>query len=330
MTTLTHHLHIENSSRGFALAHVHPRHVDAARQRHAALANDLHITLGWDGDVLDRVLGTVSCMIASRPPRENLRTLAPRLQWIQTTGAGVDHLLPLDWLPADIVLTNNSGVHGAKCEEFCLMSLLALSHDLPQLIASQQARRWEALYTAPIAGRTCVIIGFGDLGQGAARACRKLGVRVVAVTRSGAASALADVALPHGRLDDALPGADYVIVAAPLTPATRGILGGERLALLKPGAGLINVARAALVDYAALAELLRAGRIGGAVLDVHAPEPLPPDDFVWSMPRTIVTPHVSCDDPRYPDLLLDTWFGNYARLRAGQPLANVVDRVQGY
>ena len=320
------HLHIENNTGAFALSHVKEQHLDTARKRHPALLGELKITIGWDGDIADQALRTAEFLIASRPPTENLRQCAPRLRWIQTTGAGVDHLLPLDWLPQGVTLTNNSGPHGPKCEDFCTMALLALSARLPRLVDQQRTKSWDPVFTVPIAGKTCVVIGHGDLGQAAVRAAKKLGLAVIAVSRSGHGEGV----IPVSRLDEVLPRADFVIVTAPLTSETRNLMSRSRLALLRPEAGLVNVARAPIVDYVALADMLRAGTLAGAMLDVHEPEPLPADSPLWSTPNLILTPHVSCDDPRYVDMLLDAWAANLARLDANQPLKNVVDRARGY
>ncbi|MGQ0656435.1 MAG: D-2-hydroxyacid dehydrogenase [Betaproteobacteria bacterium] len=323
------HLHIENNSRASALSHIREPQVHAARERHPGLRK-LQVTIGWDADILDEALKSADYLIASRPPREHLRQRAPKLSWIQTTGAGVDHLLPLDWLPPDIVLTNNSGPHGPRCEDFCTMALLALWQRLPRLVHQQRERHWNSIFTRPIAGRTCVVIGYGDLGQAAVRAAKKLGLRAIAVTRSGKGAGPADEVVVSSAVEAVLPRADFVIVAAPLTPETRDFMSRRRLALLRPEAGLVNVARAPLVDYAALADMLRDGRLSGAILDVHDPEPLPPESPLWSVPNLMLTPHISCDDPRYADMLLDAWAANFARLDAGEGLRNVVDRTRGY
>jgi phosphoglycerate dehydrogenase-like enzyme len=323
-------LHIENRRQSLWIYHITDELWAAAAMRHKKLAGRLDVTIGWDGDILDAALRTADCMIAPTPPRERLRERAPRLKWIQNRGAGIDHLLPLVWLPSDIALTNNSGAHGAKCEDYCAMAMLMLATRMPGMLASHRAARWEPLFTTPIAGKTALVIGFGDLGSAAGRAAKKLGLKVIAVTRSGKAGRPADAVYKVSRLESALPQADFVVVATPLTPQTRGLLNRDRLALLKPEAGLINVGRAAIVDHDALRDMLIAGRLSGAVLDVHAPEPLPAESPLWTTPNLVVTPHISCDDPRYIDILLDRWFANFARFAAGKPLLNQVDRKLGY
>jgi phosphoglycerate dehydrogenase-like enzyme len=324
------HLHLESFRKRPALFHLTEERWRAAAKRHAAAAKRLHVTIGWDGDIIGEALKTADMMINNSPPKDDLRSRAPRLKWIQTTGAGIDGLLPLDWLPSDIALTNNRWAHGPKAEESCAMAISLLNARLPQMIAAQRNHAWQPIYTTPVAGKTVVVIGFGDLGQGAGRAAKKLGARLIAITRSGKAGRPADEAHPVGRIDRVLPKADFVIVTTPLTPETRNLLDRRRLDLLKPEACLVNIGRSPVVDYEALREKLARGTLAGAVLDVFQPEPLPPDSPFWDTPNLIALPHVSCDDPRYVDRLLDFWFENLARFRAGKRLKNLIDRRLGY
>jgi phosphoglycerate dehydrogenase-like enzyme len=324
------HLHLESFRKRPAIFHLTEDLWQSAAKRHRALAGKLRVTIGWDGDILDEALKTADVMINSSPPKERLRERAPRLRWIQTTGAGIDGLLPLDWLPQDIMLTNNTGAHGAKAEDSCVMAISLLNARLPQLMAHQRNHAWKPIFTTPVAGKTAVVIGFGDLGQGAGRAAKKLGAKVIAVTRSGKAARPADAAYPVAKIDSVLPRADFVIVTTPLTAETRNLLNRTRLDLLKPEAGLVNIGRSPVVDYDALREKLVKGELAGAVLDVFQPEPLPADSPMWDTPNLIVLPHVSCDDPRYIDQLFDFWFENLKRHLAGKKLVNIVDRRLGY
>lgn len=324
------HLHLESASKRNPLFHLTEERWAAAAKRHRALARRLTVTIGWDGDILDAALKTADLMINSNPPRERLRERAPRLKWIQTTGAGIDALMPLDWLPAGITLTNNSGAHGAKAEDSCAMALLMLNAQMPRVLDAQREHLWRPAYTTPVSGKTVVVIGFGDLGLAAGRAAKKLGLKVIAVTRSGKAGRPADAVYPVSRLDQALPKADFVIVTTPLTPQTRGLLNRARLEKIKAGAGIVNIGRAPVIDYIALRALLEKGALSGAVLDVFEPEPLPPDSPLWNTPGLVVMPHISCDDPRYIDMLFDRWFENFGRHVAGRPLRNIVDRRLGY
>ena len=325
-----HHLHLETSRKRPSHLHLADALWHAAAARHPELAKRLHVTIGWDGEILEEALKTADFMINQNPPREGLRSRAPRLQWIQTTGAGLDAILPLDWLPARITLTNNRGAHGEKSEDSCTAALLFIHTRLAEVIRNQREHVWKPLLTPPIVGLTAVVLGFGDLGQGAGRAAKKLGLRVIAVTRSGKAAPPADEARPVSALDEVLPLADFFIVTTPLTAETRGLVDRRRVGLLKRGAGVINIARAAIMDYEALRERLEREELAGAVLDVFDPEPLPPDSPLWDTRNLLVTPHMSCDMPAYIERLLDFWFENFARFLEGKPLVNAVDPARGY
>ena len=326
----TYHLHLESGRKRPIIFQMTEADWAAAARRHRALAKRLRVTVGQDNEILEDALKTADFMINSGPPKDRLRERAPNLKWIQTTSAGVDGLMPMTWLPQDITLTNNTGAHGAKAEDSCAMALLMLQSRLPEVIKNQHDRVWKGIFTTPVFGKTAVIVGFGDLGQGAGRAAKKLGLNVIAVTRSGTAHKLADRVVKAARIDSVLPKADFVIVTTPLTAETRGLLNRDRINLLKPGAGFVNIGRSPIVDYVALRERLEKGELGGAVLDVFDQEPLPADSPYWTTKNLMVLPHISCDDPRYIEHLLDFWFANFERFLAGKKLKNIVDRKLGY
>ena len=331
MKSNTYHLHLETDSKRAALFHLLQSDWEAAAPRHRALSKKLRVTVGWNGDIRDEALKTADLLITNcPPPRDNLRERAPHLKWIQTTAAGVDALLPLDWLPKDIALTNNRGAHGPKAFDTVAMALLMLQQRMPETFAHQCAHHWEPLYTTPINGKTAVIVGFGDLGQGAGRAAKALGLQVIAITRSGTPHRLADRVVKTARINSVLRKADFVVVTTPLTAETRGLITRARLDLLKPHAGFINIGRSPIVDYEALREKLNAGGLGGAVLDVFDVEPLPAESPWWNTKNTLVLPHISCDDPRYIQRLFDSWFANFERWLAGKKLNNIVNRKLGY
>lgn len=311
-------------------------HLDAAAwakaaARHPELAALVDVSFSWDGERLHEHLSSADALVASGFDRKAVNA-APRLRWIHTTGAGVDHLMPISDFRPDLALTNSSGIHSDKAGESALMALLMLNARMPEVMANQRARAWHSLMTGPIRGKRLVLIGFGDIGQAVGLAAQNLGLAVTAVTRSGTPKAEAPgiPVAPTARLDALLPTADFVVVTAPLTEETRNLMSAARLALLPPHAGIVNMARAALVDYPALAQRLRDGLLGGAVLDVFDNEPLPPESAYWDVPRLVVTPHITCDAPDYGQRVLDLWFDNFRRLRAGEALRNQVDRAQGY
>jgi phosphoglycerate dehydrogenase-like enzyme len=264
-------------------------------------------------------------------PIDRLARAAPKLRCIHIIGAGIEPLLPLDWLPPGIALTNNSGVHGDKAYESAMMVLLMLHARVPHLVTNQRQGTWEQAFTPRIKGKTALIVGVGDMGAAAAAAARNLGVKTLGVRRRGLAHPLIDEMFAIERLDAALPRADFIVLAAPLTPATHHLLDRRRFQLLKRGAGLFNVGRAGLVDHTALAESLADGRLSGAVTDVFDKEPLERDSPLWHVPNLITLPHVTSDDlDAYLPKTLDLVFENVRRLRQGEALLNVVDREQGY
>lgn len=326
------HLHLENVSSKAPVFHMTEAVWRAAAKRHPALAKRVKVTIGWDGDKLAKALATADVYVGSSPPaRDGLRGRAPRLKWIHATGAGVDPWFPLDWLPRDIAFTNNSGVHRQKAFEFATMAFVMLNDRLPQIFTNQRARRWQQIFTTPVEGKTAVVVGLGDMGESAARAARRLGIRVIGVRRSGKDSRWAERVVKPAQLDRVLPKADFVVVATPLTAQTRNLLDARRLDRLPPGASIMNIARAAVVDYDALRERLAAGRLAGAILDVFPQEPLPADSPLWDTPNLLITPHVSSDDAeRYMAHTMDLVFDNLGRLLAGRPLRNRVNRARGY
>ena len=324
-------LHFENLRRRAPIYHITPDDYARAATRHPRLAARLEVTFGWDGDILDDALRTAHIVVGAPENRERLHERAPRLQWIHSSLAGIDGLLPLDWLPRGIVLTNNRGVHGHKAEQYLRMAYTMLHTRMPEILLNQRARVWRQVFSPTLAGRLALIIGLGDLGTAAARAARQLGLKVIGVRRTAKACRHADRVHTFRALDRLLPHADFVVLAVPLTPETRNLLSRERLDLLKPDCGVINIARAPVMDYAALADKLQAGELAGAIVDVVEPEPLPPESTLWDIPNLLITPHISCDDfGNYAQLTLDLVFENLGRLLQDRPLKNRVSRTRGY
>lgn len=304
---------------------------EAAASRHPDVARRLDVVIDWDLDNFRDSMGTAEVLVTWDLPTGNLAEVAPKLRWIHIIGAGVEHLCPMDWVPEGVTVVNNRGAHAEKGGEFGLMSVLMLHNRMPAIIDNQRDARWESLYSTPIAGKTIAIIGVGNIGGGAARHCRRAGLRVLGVSRHGRLHDDVHEMFPVGAIDDVLPCADFVLVATPLTPETTNLIDRRRQSLMRPGCGVINVGRAGTMDYEALADNLRSGHISGAILDVFDPEPLPADSPLWSTPNLIVTPHVSADDgDAYVSMTLDLVFRNLARYLAGEPLANVVRPELGY
>lgn len=319
-------LHVQTFSSRPPLYRITPERWTEAAGRHPELAARLDVTFDDEAG-----LATAELALGVPADRSHLASRAPRLRWLHHAMAGVDALLPFDWLPPSVVLTNNRGAHGGKAQEYLRLAYTALNLGLTRMIANQQARRWEPIFSPRLAGQTAVVVGLGDLGMAAVRAANELGMTVIGVRRHARPGAGTARTVTFEAIDSVLPEADYVVLATPLTAETRHLLNAARLRLMKPTAGVINIARAAVADYHALVEALHEGRLAGAVLDVASPEPLPADAALWTAPNVLLTPHISCDDAAdYVPISLDLWFANLARWLRDEPLAAVVDRRLGY
>jgi glyoxylate/hydroxypyruvate reductase A len=258
-------------------------------------------------------------------------TLAPRLKLIQSTSAGVDALAPFDMIPAGVKLLNNRGVHADRAGEFAIMAMLMLTTHMPQLIANQREQRWHRKPSGIVAGKRVTIVGVGGLGGGAARRAQQFGIHVTGIRFGADPHPDCNETHPIAELDAVLPHTDFLLLACPLTHATRHLLDARRIALLPAHAGVINIGRGGLIDQPALIAALNQQAIAGAMLDVFAQEPIPADDPVWTAKNLIITPHISSDDPdHYNAATLAMFFANLKTLAAGQTPPTLVDFSKGY
>jgi phosphoglycerate dehydrogenase-like enzyme len=320
-----------NTAEGEKVFTITRERFDQVAAQHANLASQLDVFIDWDTEHFVESMADTEILLAWNLPTENLATVAPKLKWIHIIGAGVEHLTPMDWLPEGVVLTNNKGVHAAKGGEFGLMSILMLHNAMPAIVTNQRTATYDSIYSTPIAGKTVAVIGVGSIGKAVAARAMALGLTVLGVSRHGKAIPEVHEMFAVGDIDQVLPRADFIFVVTPLTVETENLLSRERLGLLKHGAGLVNIGRAQVVDYDALAEKLEDGSISGAILDVFDQEPLPPDSRFWNVPNLIVAPHISADDGNsYVPMTLGVFFENLQRYTEGEDLNNQVDPVLGY
>ena len=304
---------------------------DTAQALHPDMAGKLDPFIDWDTDNWESSMAGAEVLLTWNMPTENLDQVAPNLKWIHCIGAGVEHMLPMDWLPDNVTLTNNKGVHAAKAGEFGLMAILMLHSHMPAIATNQGKRVYESLYCSPIAGKTVVVLGTGSLGGSGAKMIKPLGVNTIGVNRSGRDVEGCDRCVTTAQLDEVLPLADYLLIATPDTPETRGLMDKRRLDMMKPTAGIINIGREAVMDYDALCNKLEESSLGGAILDVFDPEPIAPDSRLWTTKNLIITPHISADDgDAYIPLTLGLFFQNMQLFLAGKPLLNPIDPKLGY
>ena len=276
-------------------------------------------------------IGDAVYLFALQPPRVHWAK-AEKLRLIQAFGAGVDYLLPAEGLSERVVIANQRGMSADSMAEFGLTLVLALLKQLPFFVSAQQSQRWERRLPERAAGKTLGILGLGAIGLAlAARAhAHALGMRVIGTQREPKPHPAVAWTEAQSGTPRVLAESDVVVILVPLTDATRGSLGARELALLKPSAYLVNLARGGIVDEAALHAALAGGRLAGAAFDVFAREPLPADSPLWKAPNFWLTPHVAGGFPDLLDTSIGLFADNVARLERGQPVLSAVDRVRGY
>jgi phosphoglycerate dehydrogenase-like enzyme len=263
---------------------------------------------------------------------------ASRLGWIHLTAAGVGSALFPELVASEVLLTNSRGLHATSMAEHAIGMMLAFARKLHLARDAQREARWidRALWSEPpefrqLEGRSLGLVGLGQVGGAIARRAKALGMQVRAVTRRPRLDpAPADEVWPVERLGDLAAASDWLVIVAPSTEATRGLVSRVVLERLPAHAVVLNLGRGALIDEPALIELLERGAIAGAALDVFAEEPLPAESPLWRMPQVIVSPHVSGYGPRYWERALEMFAGNLRARLEGRPLTNVVDKREGY
>lgn len=251
-----------------------------------------------------------------------------RLRWVQGMGAGVDAFLGPGLLPPEVIVTRTIGAHGPWMAEYVVGHLLARCLDLERIRADQAARRWPIYFPERLHGKTLGLVGIGAIGQAIARAARGLGMRVVGLGRTARRARYVDRVYPRRALRTMLGQCDVVVVVVPFTPDTRGLIGAAEFRSMTRRPWFLNIGRGPVVDEPALIAALGEGRLAGAILDVFAEEPLPPDSPLWTMPNVVVTPHMA--GPTHPEDVVPRFNANLRRYLAGAPLRNVVDRRRGY
>ena len=326
-------VHIENISTYHKHVQISEADFDHAAKRHRDVARRVDVSIGWDFADFDKNMQDADVLVFMgldfKP--EGFARRAPKLRWIQLTSAGVEHIMPFDWLPPQVALTNNSGVHAEKHGEFGITSVLMLNNNVPVMTTNQRQSRWHTVFGTGIRGKTLAIVGVGNIGGEVARHAKRLGMRVIGVRRGAGKHPHVDKMYGPEQLAKVMPQGDFLLAALPGTRETKNLVSAKMLDLLKPGAGVVNLGRAATMDYEALAAKLESGALAGAVLDAHDPEPLPPSSPLWGTRNLILSPHcTSSDAATYVPLSLEQTFENLARFMDGKPLLRRVDLDLGY
>jgi phosphoglycerate dehydrogenase-like enzyme len=264
---------------------------------------------------------------------ERVFAIAPRVRWVHSRSAGLDSVLFPALRDSPVPLTNGRGVFSEPLGEFVLGAALYFAKDFGRMVRSRQAGIWDQFDIPMLAGQTMGIVGYGDIGRAIATRAHALGMRVLALRRhpeKSGAGPLAHQVYPPDRKLDMLAQSDYVAVAAPLTPETRGMIGERELRGMKQNAVIMNVGRGPVIDEAALVRALREGWIRGAALDVFDREPLPAGHAFYSLDNVLLSPHCADHTPDWLELAMKFFLEQFERFRQGQPLMNVVDKTLGY
>ncbi len=306
-------------------------HLNEALKNYPEIKERLEIFVDWDEENFEKSMSNSDILLAWNFPTENLKKISPNLKWIHVVSSGVEHLLPLDWMFDDLILTNSSGVHALKAGEYGLMAILMLQNHMTQIVTNQKKKEFISLFSNPIAGKTVVLIGTGSLGSSMAKHINLLGANVIGVNKRGKKVDGCNKVITIENIDKVLPDADFLYLAVPETPETKNLISKERLDILKPTCGIVNVGRQSVIDYEALSEKLHKNEIAGAILDVFTHEPLDKSSKLWDTPNLIITPHVSSDDNgNYVKLTLDIFLKNLKLFLENKELSNQIDKKLGY
>ena len=251
------------------------------------------------------------------------------LRWLHVHSAGADRAVYQTLMAKGVTVTTSSGANAKAVAHSALAGILSLARKFPHLMRQQQSHQWQSLIgengQPDLDGQTAVIVGWGGIGQTIAKVLAALEVNVIVVRRQEQPVEGGHRVVSMSRLPSVLREADWLVLACPLTNETHELINRQALLALKPGAHVINIARGAVIEEAALIDALRSGQVGGAYLDVFAQEPLPTDSPLWDMPNVIATPHSAGHSQGMYQRMAQMFIDNLTRFIAGEPLQQVAN-----
>jgi phosphoglycerate dehydrogenase-like enzyme len=302
-----------------------------------SLPAETNLTVGNSLEAFERSAGDARIILNWPGSRDLLRqvlAIAPQVKWVHTRAAGLEDLMSPDLIAHPAILTNSSGVFSPSLGEFVLAAILYFAKDFRRLIRQQSAGLWEQFDVPFIDGKTVGIIGYGDIGRAVAVRARAMGMRVLGLKRQGPTLYHVDplvdrIYAPSDRCE-MIALCDYIVVATPITPETRGIIAADEFAAMKRDAIIINVGRGPVIDEACLVQALSQGLIKGAALDVFDKEPLPAGHPLYSLENVLISPHSADHTPDWLERAMRFFLEQFERFRTGVPLSNVVNKHAGY
>lgn len=252
------------------------------------------------------------------------------LEWVHFLSAGVEKIwnMPVDW--STLTLSKSSGIHGPQMSEYAIGALLHFAKGFDRFIEQSRARQWQRFWLDELTGQTLMVLGGGAVGKMVGQRARTFGMQVIAVKRRPDAQDWADMTVDFQTARTQLNAVNALVVCVPLTKETRGMVDHALLSALAPGAVLVDISRGGVVLGDAVADLLDAGHLRGAALDVFETQPLPESSRLWKRPDVLLTPHVSGTSPHYLDRALSVFLANARALQTGQPLITPVDQMSRY
>lgn len=298
-----------------------------------AAAPEAEVRLANSAEAAGDFLAAAEIIVASNWefPSELFRR-AKSLKWLHSVSAGIEKLLYPEMMESDILLTNARGIFDGLVMEHTLALMLAWARRLPQCVRAQAVGKWRRSEMSELAGKTLGVIGLGRIGREIARVA-KVGfdMRVLGVARRQTENEYCDAVLPAERLGEVLKASDYVVLAVAATPETEGLIGESELALMRPHAFLVNIARGSVVQEKALIRALREGWIGGAGLDVFEVEPLPPESELYDLDNVIMTSHrAGFTHHNLCEERIENFLENLDDYLHGRPPRTIVDKRRGY
>jgi phosphoglycerate dehydrogenase-like enzyme len=299
------------------------------------LRSGVEIVIGDSRSEVEKAAADASVVFNWSGSLELLRDVvraAPQLQWLHSRSVGLERTLFPELIEHSVILTNGRGVYSAALGEFALAAILYFAKDFRRMIRNQMAGKWEQFDVETIAGQTVGIVGYGDIGRAVATRVRPLGMKILALKRhkSSNPDPLIEQAYGPDGLIEMLSRCDHVVVAAPLTAETRGMIAEAEFAAMKSTAIVINVGRGPIIKEEAILHALSSGRIKGAALDVFDEEPLPRNHPFYRMENVLLSPHCADHTSDWLEQAMRLFIEQYERFRAGQPLLYLVNKKLGY
>ena len=299
--------------------------------KYSKIRDKITYLIDWDDDNWISSIKEADILLGWNFPTNNLKEIAPNLKWIHIVSAGVNHLAPFTWMSDNLVLTNSSGIHAKKAGEFGLMSILMLQNHMTKIITNQKNREYITLLSTPLKDKKVVVIGTGSLGGSMIKHISLLGADIIGVNRRGGQVEGCNKTLTFDKIDEVLPDADFLYLAVPETPETKGLIDKKRLNSLKSTCGIVNIGRESVMDYEHLRLKLKKNELSGAILDVFSEEPISKNSNFWDTPNLIITPHISSDSKgNYIEMVLEKFFFNLELFLENKSLINQVNKDLGY